>query len=55
MHVCDEELIDFLKRMQIATFGIVTVHNNSNHEDDLSEDSLSLYTPLEVSPNALVA
>ena len=34
--VSDEELIDFLKQMQNATFGIVTVHNNNNHEDHLS-------------------
>ena len=29
----DEELIDFLKDMQTATFGITIDHNNSTHED----------------------
>ena len=28
----DEELIDFLKHIRIATFGIVAVHNSNNHE-----------------------
>jgi hypothetical protein len=46
--VSDEELIDFLKQMQIATFGIVTVHNNNNHEDDLSQDSLSYFVFLYI-------
>jgi hypothetical protein len=38
----DEELMDFLEHMH-ATFGIVTVHNNNTHEDDLSEGSLSYF------------
>ncbi len=46
--VSDEELIDFLKQMQIATFGIVTVHNNNNHKDDLSEDSPSYFVFLYI-------
>jgi cobyrinic acid a,c-diamide synthase len=41
--VSDEELIDFLKQMQIATFGIVTVHKNNNHEDNISQDELSYF------------
>ena len=33
----DEELMDLLERIRNATFGIVTVHNNNTHEDDLSQ------------------
>ena len=44
----DEELIDFLKHMQIATFGIITVHNNNTHEDDLSHNSLSYFVFLYI-------
>ena len=43
----DEELIDFLENMRDATFGIVTVHNNNTHNDDLSQDSLSYFVYLD--------
>jgi len=44
----DEELIDFLKHMQIATFGIITVHNKNTHEDHLSHNSLSYFVFLYI-------
>jgi hypothetical protein len=46
--VTDEELIDFLKQMQNVTFGIVTVHNNNNHEDHLSKDPQSYFVFLYI-------
>jgi hypothetical protein len=39
----DEELINFLQLMRNATFGVVTVHKNSDHEDNSSHDSLSYF------------
>jgi hypothetical protein len=44
----DEELIDFLEHMRNATFGVVTVHNNDNHEDNSSQDSLSYFVFLYI-------
>jgi hypothetical protein len=38
----DEELIDFLEHMRNATFGVVTVRNNTS-EDNSSDDSLSYF------------
>ena len=42
----DEELMDFLKYMR--TFGIVTIHNNKNHEGNLSQDSLTYFVFLYI-------
>jgi hypothetical protein len=39
----NEELIDFLEHIRNATFGVVTVHNNNTHVDNLSQDSLSYF------------
>jgi len=39
----DEELINFLQLMRNATFGVVTVHKNSDHEDNSSHDWLSYF------------
>jgi hypothetical protein len=44
----DEEFIDFLKHIRIATFGIVAVHNSNNHEGVLSQDSVSYFVLLYV-------
>ncbi|MGB8938299.1 MAG: hypothetical protein WCC17_24670 [Candidatus Nitrosopolaris sp.] len=38
----DEELIDFLEHMRNATYGVVTVHNNTS-EDNSNHDSLSYF------------
>ena len=38
----DEELIDFLQHTRNATFGVVTVRNNTS-EDNSSHDSLSYF------------
>jgi hypothetical protein len=38
----DEELIDFLEHIRNATFGVVTVRNNTS-EDNSSQDSLSYF------------
>jgi hypothetical protein len=46
--VSDEELSDFLKQMQNVTFGIVTVHNNNDHEHHLSQDPQSYFVFLYI-------
>jgi hypothetical protein len=38
----DEELLNFLEVMRNATFGVITVHNNTS-EDNSSHDSLSYF------------
>lgn len=49
----NEELIDFLGHMHNATFGVVTVHNNNTHEDNLSQDELSYFVYIKLLDSVL--
>jgi hypothetical protein len=44
----DEELLNFLELMRNATFGVITVHNNTS-EDNSSHDSLTYFVYIKSS------